>query len=67
MDSKVIGMPECYHRGRIMEDKPGVIQASSANLSIVATHLRAAIGLRAAIWNSLLHQNSSLFTVTFAS
>ena len=55
MDSKVIGMPECYHRGRIMEDKPGVIQASSANLSIVATHLRAAIGLRAAIWNFLLH------------
>ena len=41
MDSKVIGMPECYHRGRIMEDKPGVIQISDLHficqlLSIVA-------------------------------
>ena len=27
--------------------------------------LRAAIGLRAALGNFLLHQNSSLFTVTF--
>ena len=31
----------------------------------VAAHLRAAIGLRAAFGNFLLHQNSSLFTVTF--
>ena len=31
----------------------------------VAVHLRAAIGLRAAFGKILLHQNSSLFTVTF--
>ena len=31
----------------------------------IATHLRAAIGLRAAQGILLLHQNSSLFTVTF--
>ena len=31
----------------------------------VAAHLRAAIGLRASLEIFLLHQNSSLFTVTF--
>ena len=31
----------------------------------VAVHLRAAIGLRAAFGKILLHQNSSLCTVTF--
>ena len=31
----------------------------------IGTFLRAAIGLRAALGNFLLHQNSSLFAVTF--
>ena len=34
-------------------------------LDTVATHLRAAIGLRAAFRNFLIHQNLSLCTVTF--
>ena len=31
----------------------------------VAAHLRAAIGLRAAFGNFLLHENKDLFTLTF--
>ena len=34
-------------------------------LSTIAAHLRAAIGLRAAFGNFLLHENGGLFTVTF--
>ena len=34
-------------------------------MNTVAAHLRAAIGLGAALGIFLLHQNSNLFTVTF--